>query len=252
MRDDLTARLKGGSADFAATVSPAPPEAIRARGNQRRRRQVLTAAVLAFAVVAGGAGGAYASLGQPDRDGHGSPVTGRGPASGSPAAGGSGRPDIVAVTTKGALVVLDPLSGEARRILVARGVAGGAVAVSPDGRTAYFAARHGCRDEIESVPLAGGRPRLIASGLLPAVSPDGKRLAFVRPPGARPAPARARASRGTTRSSYATWPAAPRPCSGRRPGRYCRPPCRGCHGHRTAAGCSCRSRRRRTTRGGSW
>jgi hypothetical protein len=184
MRDDLAARLRGGSADFAATVSPASPEAIRARGNRRRRRRALSAAVLAFAVVAGGAGTAYASLGQPGRDGHGSPVTGRGPASGSPAAGGSGRPDIVAVTTKGALVVLDPLSGEARRVLVARGVVGGAVAVSPDGRTAYFAARHGCQDEIESVPLAGGRPRLIAPGLLPAVSPDGKRLAFARPPGA--------------------------------------------------------------------
>jgi hypothetical protein len=180
MRDDLTGRLRSGSADFAATVSPASPEAIRARGRRRRRRQVLAAAMLAFAIGAGGAGTAYASLGQPGRDGRGAPATGRTPT----APGGPGRPDIVAVTTKGVLVVLDPLSGEARRILVRGGVAGGAVAVSRDGSTVYFAARHGCQGEIESVPLTGGRPRKITPGLLPAVSPDGKRLAFVRPPGA--------------------------------------------------------------------
>ncbi|MGD0239301.1 MAG: hypothetical protein ABSB59_03115 [Streptosporangiaceae bacterium] len=178
MRDDLTGRLTTGSADFAATVRPASPEAIRARGNRRRRRQMLTAAALALAIGAGGAGTAYASLGQPGRAGHGAPATGPTPA--SSAATGSDRPDIVAVTAHGALVVLDPLSGEARRILVAAGVAGTGVSVSPDGRTAYFAARHGCQDEIESVPVTGGRPRMITPGVLPAVSPDGKKLAFAR------------------------------------------------------------------------
>jgi len=181
MRDhptDLAGRLRAGSADFAATVRPAPPEAIRARGSRRRRRQVLTAAVVALAIGAGGAGTAYASLGQPGRAGHGAPAAR--PTAGSSAPVSPGRPDIVAVTTRGELVVLDPLSGEARRILVAGGVAGGAVAVSPDGRTAYFAARHGCQDEIESVPVAGGRPEPVTAGVLPAVSPDGKELAFVR------------------------------------------------------------------------
>jgi hypothetical protein len=177
MREEFSASLRAGSADFAATVRPALPEAVRARGNRRRRRQALAAAVLAFAIAAGGASTAYASLG---RAGLASPATGRTPSAVPSVTGGPGRPDIVAVTTKGALVVLDPLSGEARRILVASGVAGGAVAVSPDGRTAYFAAGRGCQDEIESVPLAGGRPRKIAPGVLPAVSPDGKKLAFAR------------------------------------------------------------------------
>jgi len=181
MRDDITGRLRAGAEGFAATVRPAPPEAVRARGNRRRRRQALAAAVLALAVGAGGASTAYASLGRP---GPASPAAGRTPSATPTGTAGPGRPDIVAVTAKGALVVLDPLSGEARRILVHRGVAGGTVAVSPDGRTVYFAARHGCLGEIESVPVTGGRPRMITPGALPAVSPDGRKLAFARQPGA--------------------------------------------------------------------
>jgi WD40-like Beta Propeller Repeat len=183
MRDDFTGRLRAGSADFAGTVRPAAPQAVRARGHQRGRRQALAAAVLALALGAGGAGTAYASLGQPDRDGHGAQAAGRAPSVAASGTGQAGRPDIVAVTTKGALVVLDPLSGEARRILVARGVAGGAVAVAPDGGTVYFTARNGCLGEIESVPVAGGRARMIAPGARPALSPDGKKLAFARQPG---------------------------------------------------------------------
>ena len=178
MREEFSASLRAGSADFAATVRPAPPEAVRARGNRRRRRQALAAAVLAFAIGAGGAGTAYASLDRPGL--MPSPAAGHTPPAAPSVPGGPARPGIVAVTTKGALVVLDPLSGEARRILVRGGVAGGAVAVSPDGGTVYFAARQGCQDEIESVPLAGGRPREIAPGVLPAISPDGKKLAFAR------------------------------------------------------------------------
>jgi hypothetical protein len=180
MREEFSARLRAGSADFAATVSPAPPEDVRARGNRRRRRQALTAAVLAFAVAAGGASAAYASLG---RSGLASPATGGTPSPVPSVPGGPGRPDIVAVTRQGMLVVLDPLSGEARRILVTAGVLGGAVAVSPDGRTVYFAARYGCLGEIESVPVTGGLPRMIAPGVLPALSPDGTKLAFARQPG---------------------------------------------------------------------
>src|SRR6185437_5785939 len=110
MRDDITGRLRAGAEDFAATVRPAPPAAVRARGNRRRRRQALTAAVLALAIAAGGASTAYASLGRP---GLAAPATGRTPSATPTVTGGHGRPGIVAVTTKGALVVLDPLSGEA-------------------------------------------------------------------------------------------------------------------------------------------
>jgi len=179
MRDDLTGRLRSGSADFAATVSPAAPEAIRARGNRRRRRQALAAAALALVIGAAGAGTAYASLARPGAAGPDGPATGRTQPAGPSA---PGRPDIVAVTSAGALVVLDPLSGEARRILVSGGVSPGAIAVSPDGRTVYFAVRSGCVGEIESVPVAGGRPRLVTPGALPAVSPDGTKLAFARGP----------------------------------------------------------------------
>jgi WD40 repeat protein len=180
MRDEFSASLRAGTADYAATVTPAAPGAIRARGNRRRRRQALTAALLALVIGAGGASTAYASLGRP---GLAAPAAGRTPSAMPSGTAGPGRPGIVAVTATGALAVLDPLSGEARRILVRGGVAGGAVAVSPDGRTVYFAARHGCLGEIESVPVTGGRPRMITPGVRPAVSPDGKKLAFVRQPG---------------------------------------------------------------------
>jgi hypothetical protein len=46
----------------------------------------------------------------------------------------------------------------------------------------YFTVRHGCTDEIESVPLAGGTPAVVTTGVLPAVSPDGSWLAFARQP----------------------------------------------------------------------
>ena len=93
-----------------------------------------------------------------------------------------GRPGVVAVTADGALVVLDPSTGAVARTLVASGVVGDEIAVPRGGNTVYFAAARGCTDEIESVPLAGGTPALIAPGVLPAISPDGTRLAFARNP----------------------------------------------------------------------
>lgn len=127
---------------------------------------------------AGGASTAYASF---DRPGLAPQAKGASPAplSGVP---WLGRPEIAAVTTKGALVVLNPLTGVASRILVASGVVGDAVSVSPNGATVYFTARRGCVYEVESVPTAGGRPTAITPGVMPAISPDGTRLAFAREP----------------------------------------------------------------------
>jgi WD40-like Beta Propeller Repeat len=175
MRDDFASKLQDGSAAFVAVLSPPGPEAARRRGDKRRRRKAITSAVLALAIGAGGGGVAFTSFDQPG------PASGTG-ATSAPASAAPGRPGIVAVTAKGALVVLNPVTGEATKVLVGSGVAGGALAVSPGGSTVYFAVRLGCRDEIESVPVAGGRPTEITSGVLPSVSPDGTKLAFTREP----------------------------------------------------------------------
>jgi WD40-like Beta Propeller Repeat len=90
-------------------------------------------------------------------------------------------PPIVAVTTAGALEVLNSTTGTAETQLVAGGVLGDEVSVSASD-TVYFAVRHGCTGEIESVPLAGGTPVPITAGQLPALSPDGTRLAFASEP----------------------------------------------------------------------
>lgn len=100
----------------------------------------------------------------------------------SPAA----QPGIVAATTRGALVVLNPSTGAVTRTLVSSGVAVGAqfgedeIAVSPDGGTIYFTNRANCTDQIESVPASGGTPAVITTGELPAISPSGTDLAFTR------------------------------------------------------------------------
>jgi hypothetical protein len=48
--------------------------------------------------------------------------------------------------------------------------------------TIYYEQDAGCTDQIYSVPAAGGRPTLVTAGTLPAVSPDGRSLAYARPP----------------------------------------------------------------------
>jgi hypothetical protein len=62
-------------------------------------------------------------------------------------------------------------------------VLGDEVSVSPGGSTVYFAAgQAACDRQIESVSISGGTPAVIAPGILPAVSPDGTRLAFAQEP----------------------------------------------------------------------
>lgn len=117
--------------------------------------------------------------------GQGRPASGSGqPGTSSPGV----RPGIVAATTSGALVVLNPSTGAVTRTLVPSGVADTSgylfgedeIAVSPDGRTIYFAGRAHCGDNIESVPASGGTPAVITAGRLPAISPSGSDLAFTR------------------------------------------------------------------------
>jgi len=90
-------------------------------------------------------------------------------------------PAILAVTKKGALVTLDPATGTVMQTLVPSHVIGDEISVSSTGMV-YFAVRHGCSSSVESIPVAGGTAAVIAAGSLPAVSPDGTRLAYADEP----------------------------------------------------------------------
>jgi hypothetical protein len=90
-------------------------------------------------------------------------------------------PAIVAVTAKGALVTLDPATGTVARTLVPSHVLGDEISVSSTGMV-YLAVRHGCSSEIEAIPDAGGTAAIVAVGSLPAVSPDGTKLAYADQP----------------------------------------------------------------------
>jgi WD40 repeat protein len=152
---------------------PAPMSAFRAPGPALLGRLLVVPAALTLLAACGGSGG-----------GAGPTATATVPASASPAASAStaaGSPPIVAVTAAGALEVLNSGTGTAETQLVPAGVIGDEVSVSASD-TVYFAVRRGCTGEIESVPLAGGTPVPIAAGQLPALSPDGTKLAFASEP----------------------------------------------------------------------
>jgi hypothetical protein len=91
-------------------------------------------------------------------------------------------PAMVGVTTRGALVVLSSVTGAPVRTLVPNGVLGDEISVSTDHQLVYFSRRHGCIDDVYSVPVSGGKPILISTGSLPTISPDGSALAFAREP----------------------------------------------------------------------
>lgn len=92
---------------------------------------------------------------------------------------------FVAFTDAGDIVVAETATGQIVRKVVAAADLPGAVdalSVAPGGRILYYSTtigHEGCA--VWTVPLAGGTPKRIATGGAPAVSPDGKWLAFVRP-----------------------------------------------------------------------
>jgi WD40-like Beta Propeller Repeat len=147
------------------SASPAPGPALLGR-------LLAVPAALALLAACGGSSGGPAGV----------TATATVTASASAAASAAAAPPpIVAVTTAGALEVLNPATGTAETQLVAAGVIGDEVSVSASD-TVYFAVRRGCTGEIESVPLAGGTPVPITAGQLPALSPDGTKLAFASEP----------------------------------------------------------------------
>lgn len=88
---------------------------------------------------------------------------------------------MVGVTTSGALVTLNPSTGVVEQTLVSSGVVGDEVSVAPGGMV-YFAVQNGCSTTVEDVPPGGGGVAVIAPGSLPAVSPDGSKLAYASQP----------------------------------------------------------------------
>lgn len=136
------------------------------------------AALTMLAACGGGSGG-----GSTQGSGSPSPASSSGSATATPAPQKAPKPPgLVAVTKAGALVLLGSRHGQVIRTLVAGGVRGDEVSVSPDHSTVYFSVRHGCLGQIESVPVAGGSPTVIADGTVPAISPDGTRLAYATAP----------------------------------------------------------------------
>lgn len=102
-------------------------------------------------------------------------------ASGSASAVAATPPAMVAVTKAGALVTLNPATGVVSSTLVPSHVLGDEISVSSTGMV-YFAVKHGCTNEIEAIPVAGGAVTTLATGSEPAVSPDGAKLAYAEQP----------------------------------------------------------------------
>ena len=99
--------------------------------------------------------------------------------SANPAA--SGPPAMVAVTTAGALVTLNPATGDVEKTLLPAGVTGDEISVSASGQV-YFSVQNGCASTIEEVAVGGGSNIQITAGSLPAISPDGTKLAYADQP----------------------------------------------------------------------
>lgn len=87
----------------------------------------------------------------------------------------------VALTRVGALVLVDTASAEVVRTLV--GASPGEVvsgpALSPDGTTVFYSIdREDYTSSVRSIPITGGTATEVADGRVPALSPDGRRLAW--------------------------------------------------------------------------
>jgi len=148
-------------------------EEARQRKRRRRRRYLLVSALVLVAAVLG-----FAARGVSGR------TTARtaGSASTGPPQHGGGMPARIVVWTSDFRVeVVSSRTGRVLRTL-ATGVAEihglPHLAVSPSG-VVYFDAARGIRQWVMRVPLAGGRPAVVAEGCMPAISPDGRLLAFV-------------------------------------------------------------------------
>ncbi len=106
---------------------------------------------------------------------------------------------IIAASTAGRLVAIDPSTGKTKSVLTVMsngdaipvGALIGNVSYSEHTKSVYFDAYESvegmsprpslkCHAGIYRIPLSGGQPIRLLSGTVPSVSPDGKRLAYVR------------------------------------------------------------------------
>ena len=102
-----------------------------------------------------------------------------------PPDGQQAQTSIAAVDVDGRAVLLDPTTGQVRRVLL-DGItvddpADNGIAVTPDRSTVFVVrpTQSGPNDEIVQISAAGGEPHLTIAGQSPAVSPDGSTLAYV-------------------------------------------------------------------------
>jgi hypothetical protein len=93
-------------------------------------------------------------------------------------------PAIVVETTSGAIERLNPATGAVAQTLVSGGAGvGDEISVSSSGTVYYAAGSGACDSTIYSIPDGGGAPSPVVSGTLPAISPDGAKLAYAVEPG---------------------------------------------------------------------
>lgn len=87
---------------------------------------------------------------------------------------------IVALTTAGALVEIDPATGATVRTIASDAAWAGPLSLAPDRSTVYLTRETGgIRPDVVRVTLADGTSETVAQGRVPSVSPDGTRLAYV-------------------------------------------------------------------------
>jgi hypothetical protein len=159
-----------------AAATPSSPAYSRHRRPGARHASLLLGAVVTAALLSA-CGGSKANPAPTVTVTQGAPAS----ASSSASAAAITPPAIVAVTKGGALVTLNPATGSVSSTLVASHVLGDEISVSSTGMV-YFAVKHGCNSEIEAIPAAGGNAASLAQGSLPAVSPNGTKLAYANQP----------------------------------------------------------------------
>src|SRR6266702_3919334 len=174
---ELEYRLRQRLHEIAQRLASAglrPRREAAARDSPARTPWLAPAAMVAVAAVLAGPG--LAGCGQ--RAGH---ELGGGTQPDRPAAAAD--PPLVAVAgssqrgSSSRIELISPSSGRVAKV-VARVVTGNGFALSPDSRDLYVVGSVGRAIEIRRISIATGKVSFVADGAYPAVSPDGRHLAY--------------------------------------------------------------------------